>query len=831
MDVHVSARYKVIGVPGTPRIVSLFPKAKVVEWNGKTTTLLPHGLEETRALRGLGYNVPAPILTQYNWAGGTPFDVQRHTCALMTTEARAYILNDMGCVDADTEYLSPTGWVRIADYVGGRVAQYEPSTGVVSFVEPTEYVKLPCREMIRFKTTRGIDQLLSPEHRVLLADGRVYSADYIEGTYTTTKGREYKIPTTFTVTGTTGMPLSDDDIRLQVAVNADAYERDDWDKVAVRLKRPRKIARMRALLTATGIPYKETPCTPIGFIRFTFKPPMGKGFGSEWWEASQHQLEVIAEEATHWDGHFRRAGGHVFSAYRKHDADFIQYAYSASGRRASLNTNTRTRRGHAEVEYVVHAKNGPSAAGLYGVSQGKPRINIWREASPDGYKYCFMVPSTFLVLRRNGKIFATGNTGKTKCALWAFDYLRKLGLAKRMLVIAPLSTLNMVWKAEVLKTVPHLSVGVLHSSDRRKRLKVLEEDHAIYVINTDGIKVLSSELQARKDIDTLCIDELSMFRNGRADRTKVLLKLTQRMVWAWGMTGSPTPTDPTDAWSQCRILTPATVPLYFSRFREETMVKINSVKWVPKRDANDVVFKVMQPAVRYTLDDVVELPPVIERYMNVEMGAKQTHVYEEIRKHAYIAYEKHEITAVNAAAVYNKLLQTSMGYVYAKGRGVVALDNDIRLNALVDAVNSTSRKVLVFVPFTHALTGVRDRLAKEHIETALVHGETSKGTRDRIFNAFQNTSKFKVIAAHPGCMSHGLTLTAADTVIWFGPPTSLELFEQANARVRRIGQRHKQLILMMQGTPAEKRTYARLQTRQQVQDNLLEMFAADTQTL
>lgn len=512
--IHVSAQYKVLGVPGTPKIVSLFPKAKVVDWNGETFTLLPHGLQETLMLRRMGFEVPAPILTQYDWPGNrTPLAVQKKTAALMTTEQRCYVLNDMG-------------------------------------------------------------------------------------------------------------------------------------------------------------------------------------------------------------------------------------------------------------------------------------------------------------------------TGKTKCALWAFDYLRGLKLAKRMLVVAPLSTLNVVWKREVLETVPHLSVGILYGSKAR-RLKVLEEDHDIYIINTDGIKVLSSELQARKEIDTFTIDELSMFRNGSADRSKVARKLAGRMAWVWGMTGSPTPTAPTDAWGQCRIVTPGTVPDFFTRFREATMVKLDTFKWVPKRDANDEVFKVMQPAVRYTLDDVVELPDIIERRMDIELGKKQAHVYEEIRKNAYIAYDKHEITAVNAGAVYNKLLQISMGYVYSAKRGIVALDNVLRLDALVDAINSTSRKVLVFVPFTHALSGVFERLTHEKIDTAMVHGETPKGARDYIFSAFQTTSKFKVIAAHPGCMSHGLTLTAADTVIWFGPPTSLEVFEQANARIRRMGQRHKQLILMMQSTSVERKTYARLEARQQVQDNLLEMFAAE----
>lgn len=419
-------------------------------------------------------------------------------------------------------------------------------------------------------------------------------------------------------------------------------------------------------------------------------------------------------------------------------------------------------------------------------------------------------------------------TGKTRSTIWAFDYLRGSGLAKRALVIATLSTLDNTWRKELFQTTPHLSCGILHGT-KQHRLKVLASKPDVLVINTDGIKVLSAELQelmSAGEIDTLIIDELALLRNGQSIRNKIARAMASKVAWVWGLTGSPTPNEPTDAWGQCRIVTPHTVPKFFGAFRDQTMVKINQFKYVPKRDAELVVFNAMQPAVRFTLDDVVELPPVVERVVDIPMGAKQAHVYEEIRKQAFAAVAGKEISAVNAGAVLNKLLQISLGYVYTSKKEVVSLDNDVRLDALVDAVNGTNRKVLVFVPFTHALEGVFKRLNGERIETAMVHGATPKDKRDHIFNLFQNTNKFKVIAAHPGCMSHGLTLTAANTIIWFGPTTSNETFEQANARIRRVGQDHKQLILMMQGSPAEKKIWARLRAKQKVQDNVLELFAA-----
>ena len=301
------------------------------------------------------------------------------------------------------------------------------------------------------------------------------------------------------------------------------------------------------------------------------------------------------------------------------------------------------------------------------------------------------------------------------------------------------------------------------------------------------------------------------------------------MKWVWGMTGSPTPGSPVDAWSQCTVVTPHTVPKYFNGFRDSVMHKVSAFKWVPKLGALDQVLAVMQPAVRFTLDEVVELPELVERTIDIEMGPKQAKVYKAMEDHAYAAIASQEITAMNAGAVLSKLLQISTGYVYTREKEVIPLDNEARLEALVDAIDATDQKVIVFVPFVHALAGITERLTREGYDTRQVSGATPRGERDTIFNLFQNTDQIKVIAAHPQCMSHGLTLTNASTIIWFAPTTSLEIFEQANARIRRVGQKHKQQVLMFQATKAERQMYSRLRAKQKVQNLLLEMFQDATE--
>lgn len=421
-------------------------------------------------------------------------------------------------------------------------------------------------------------------------------------------------------------------------------------------------------------------------------------------------------------------------------------------------------------------------------------------------------------------------TGKTKAALWAWDYLHGNGFAKKLLVVGPLSTLNFVWAREAFATVPHRKCVVLHGT-KQQRLDKLKEDADIYVINHDGLRVIREELEARIDIDTLVLDELAVYRNN-TDRSKIMRKFAERFIWVWGMTGAPMPNEPTDVWGQCMIVTPNTVPKYRRHCEQMLMKRISTYVLLPKPDAVDNAFKMMQPSVRYSLDDVVELPEVIQRTIDIDLTPQQKKVYGVLAREFKIMIANKSITAVNAAAAMNKLLQVSLGWVYTgKPFEAIALDNKPRMDVILDLIDSASRKVLLFVPFRHAVDGISKLLTgkdptKPLVPHYVVHGGISN--RDEIFNLFQNTSKGKVLLAHPQCLAHGVTLTAADTIIWGAPMASLEIYEQANARIRRVGQTHKQLIFHLQSTPVERRIYSLLRNKQKVQDEFLALLEEAT---
>jgi SNF2 family DNA or RNA helicase len=269
--------------------------------------------------------------------------------------------------------------------------------------------------------------------------------------------------------------------------------------------------------------------------------------------------------------------------------------------------------------------------------------------------------AAMLVCEPKAYVLSGMGVGKTRAVLYAYDFLRKEGRAARMLVLAPLSTLNFTWAREVWANFPGYSVGVLYGSKER-RLKVLNENHDIYVINHDGPGVIGAELAA-KHFDIICIDELSVFRNHRAQRSKNLAKLLVGRPYVWGLTGTPTPRDPTDAFGLIKLVQPGSPHLSsYTRFRDELMVKVSQFRWSPRPGAQERVYQLLQPAVRFTLQECVDIPPLTYSDREVELSSKQKRAYEAL-KNFCCANDGGGITAANEGVLLNKLLQVSAGCV------------------------------------------------------------------------------------------------------------------------------------------------------------------------
>lgn len=434
--------------------------------------------------------------------------------------------------------------------------------------------------------------------------------------------------------------------------------------------------------------------------------------------------------------------------------------------------------------------------------------------------------ASFLSMHSRAFCLNDMGTGKTNSALWSYDYLRRTKQVRSMLVVCPLSTMERTWGDSVFQTFPHLSATVLYGT-RDRRLKLLSQPADVYIINIDGLATIRDELKTRDDIDLIVIDELALARNSSTERWKTLNEICNKQFprRVWGMTGSPTPNAPTDAWAQCKLITPDNndLPKYFGKFRDLVMRQLTQYKWIARPDANDTVYQIMQPSIRYSLDDCVDLPEQVFLTRDVEMTDEQKKAYKDMLSKLATEYAGGQILAVNEAVKANKLIQIACGVAYGTNGEEVVIPSKPRMDALKELIDESSGKVIVFVPLTAALETVAKELSKDWT-VAIVHGDTSKSERDLIFSSFQKTDDPRVLVANAATMSHGLTLTAATTIVWYAPVHSNEIYEQACARVRRPGQTKTTVIAHIAGSDVERRVYKRLQDKQSMQGILLEMM-------
>ncbi len=432
----------------------------------------------------------------------------------------------------------------------------------------------------------------------------------------------------------------------------------------------------------------------------------------------------------------------------------------------------------------------------------------------------------FLTLNPRAYCTSGMGSGKTLCGLWAYDWLRETGRAKRMLVLAPLSTLQRTWADEVFNHFPHLNAAVLHGT-AEKRLKLLAVPHDVYIINHDAVKSkpILDALCAREDIDVVLVDELAVYRTPGTERFKAVNRLLHGRKYVWGFTGTPTPNAPTDAWAQCRLITPHTVPKFAGQFRDMTMRQFGPFKWLPRENANDVVQKAMQPCIRFSREECIDLPPTTYHTREVPLTPEQAKAYNEMLRTLKIEHEGGQVLAVNEAVKLGKLVQIATGCAYDVHGNEVQLPCGPRIEVTTEIIEEAEGKVIVFVPYTSALLGLAEALRK-HFTVETVYGQTSHTERSRIFKDFQQAANPRVIVADARTMSHGLSLTRANTIIWFGPTTSTETYLQANERIPRPGQKLSTHIVHIESTPVERAIYDRLRKRTSMQGALLDLLKA-----
>jgi SNF2 family DNA or RNA helicase len=435
--------------------------------------------------------------------------------------------------------------------------------------------------------------------------------------------------------------------------------------------------------------------------------------------------------------------------------------------------------------------------------------------------------ASFLSMHKRAFCFDEQGLGKTAAAAWAADYLMTIGQVKRVLVICPVSIMQAAWQQDLFKVLMHRTVGIAHGT-KQKRVDVINSDCEFCIINYDGVLIVEDELLAG-GFDLIIMDEATYVKNAQAKRSKSIKRLCGPDTRVWLMTGTPAAQSPEDAYGLAKLVSPDRVPKFFGSWRDMVMQQLTAFKWIPRAKAKDIVHNALQPAIRHTKEECLDLPDMMYIDRMIPLTAQQEKYYKTLKTQMLALAAGEEITAVNAAAMLNKLLQLSTGAVYADGehqgkKTVVEFDVKPRLDALADIIDESSHKVIVFAPFTHTIEMLEKDLTKRGYTHATINGSVSQGKRGEIFSAFQYQPDPKVIIIQPQAAAHGVTLTAANTVVWFGPTTSMETYLQANARAHRNGQKNKVTVYHMQGSPAEAQLYKALQVRGAAQVSLMDLY-------
>lgn len=430
--------------------------------------------------------------------------------------------------------------------------------------------------------------------------------------------------------------------------------------------------------------------------------------------------------------------------------------------------------------------------------------------------------AAFLTLHKRAFCFNEQGTGKTGSVIWAADYLMRIGKINRVLVICPLSIMDSAWRADLFKFAMHRTVDIAHgSADKRK--KIIASNTEFVIINYDGVEIVKDEI-AKGGFDLIVVDEANAYKNAQSKRWKVLNNLMTPKTWLWMLTGTPAAQSPLDAYGIAKLVNPDGVPRFFSSFRDMVMYKVTNFKWTPKEVATKVVFNALQPAIRFTKEECLDLPELTYVKREVALTKQQEKYYKILKTKMVMQAAGEQITSVNAAVNMNKLLQISCGAVYSNDGETIEFDIKNRYNALMEVIEESSQKVLVFVPFKHVIDILQKRLIADGIPTDVISGDVSAKKRTEIFNDFQTKAEPRVLVIQPQAAAHGVTLTAANTVVWWGPVASLETYAQANARVHRSGQRHPSTVVQLQGSPVERHVYKLLDEKIDVHSKVVDLY-------
>lgn len=318
-----------------------------------------------------------------------------------------------------------------------------------------------------------------------------------------------------------------------------------------------------------------------------------------------------------------------------------------------------------------HPGGGYTVAVFWGLDEMRVLRNLGVKDAPSPIKRNYDWPgrytpmghqietAAFMTMHRRCFCFNEQGTGKSVSALWAADYLMNRGEVRRVLIICPLSTMQSVWIGDINNTIIHRSAIVAHHSDALRRIEMIQGNYEFVITNYEGVELIARAINNDGRFDLIIADEGNHYANSQTDRWKALASIVHPQTYLWMMTGTPAAQSPVHAYGLAKLVNPSGVPRFQTAWRDKVMRKITKFKWAPQEDAKETVNEALQPAIRFTKAQCMDLPPVVTEVRNVAMTAQQLKYYKLIKEQMLAQLAGTTITAVNAGVVVNKLLQIS----------------------------------------------------------------------------------------------------------------------------------------------------------------------------
>jgi len=381
--------------------------------------------------------------------------------------------------------------------------------------------------------------------------------------------------------------------------------------------------------------------------------------------------------------------------------------------------------------------------------------------------------------------------GKTVSTLTAIDELMHNRFdIKRCLVIAPLRVAEDTWSRECQKWdhLNHIKISKVLGMER-ERIHALNSKADIYVINRENVEWLVDLYGKHFPFDMVVIDELSSFKSPKSKRFRALRKVLSGVKRVVGLTGTPTPNGLLDLWSQMYLIDQGQrLGKSMTEYRDRYFVAARRNGYIVfsydlKPSAERKIYEsIGDVAISMSAKDWLAMPKRINNIVPVKMSDQALQTYKQLERDLLLPFADGDITVANAAVLSNKLLQLANGAIYSDDKKIVEIHN-AKLDALGDLIEAANGKpMLVFYSYKHDAQRIAERFVVRHLTD-------SKDIAD------WNAGNIPVLIAHPASTGHGLNLQdGGSTIVWFGATWSLELYEQANARLHRQGQKQSVIV-------------------------------------